>query len=61
MIKVELTQRQAEKLSKFLENYKFSIDDFEIFFIPESFVIIRSKDAKKIIRNFLKNKFNISI
>jgi len=60
-MKIELTQRQAEKVEDYISKYNFSIDDYEIIYVPKPFILIRSLEAQTIIISFLKNKFNIKI
>jgi len=60
-LEVNLTEEQAENLEKHLLKYSFSLNDFEIIFVPSPVVIIRSKDAEKIIKTFLKKEYKIKI
>jgi len=60
-LEVNLTDEQAENLENHLMKYSFSLNDFEIVFVPTPVVVIRSKDAEKIIRTFLRKEYKIKI
>jgi hypothetical protein len=56
-----LTKRQAKVLEEYLKDFNFTLDDYEIIFIPIPQISIRSEKAYRIIRDFMYSKYNVKI